>query len=97
MKILNQSQKNFSVKKAYFLGHPISGTCVQNAWTDWFYLLQLKGKIAAYRYFYLFTTLKGGKKIRKFPIKIFGSFSQEILKRDIFLYLNSFDDGNLNP
>ena len=28
-KILNQNQKNFYLKKAYFLGHHNSGSCVQ--------------------------------------------------------------------
>ena len=33
-KILNQSQKKFGFKKAYFFGgHPNSGSCVQNAST----------------------------------------------------------------
>ena len=29
--IWNQSQKNVGLKKAYFLGHPNSCSCVQNA------------------------------------------------------------------
>ena len=29
--IWNQSQKKFGLKKAFFLGHPNSGSCVQNA------------------------------------------------------------------
>ena len=40
-KNLNRSQKDVGLKKAYFLGHPNSGSCVQNAETLLQYLLSV--------------------------------------------------------